>query len=139
MAPKKQMPKKQVKVALPDGSQPSLPAWWPIYNNKPCQYLYRTMRPDGDDLRFEPHRAHSMTIDSDELRVEVLRSVAFGSQERSPFVHFSKSMVAPHRFSGMARANRNEEAHSQVFVRLDIMKMFLRGVLTETQLLDMSI
>ena len=53
--------------------------------------------------------AHKLGHDSDELRAQALDAVAFGQSVRLPFAHFSKGLVAPHRFARMARETRGEK------------------------------
>ena len=59
MARRHRMLTAQVQAPSQDGtgsgSQPRVPVptWWPRLNNKPVTHVYRTMRPDMDDMQVE--------------------------------------------------------------------------------------
>ena len=96
------------------------------------------MRPDMDDLKFVKHRAMDFAPDSDELRVEVLRAIGHGSKERSPFLHTSTSLIKAHRWAQLAHVERQEEARSQVMVRIDVWAWYQSGKMAEDMMVDLS-
>ena len=124
-----------------NASRIAAPDWWPCMDYKPktpITHLYRSMRVDGNDLVDIFSSVREFAKDSDNLCIAVIRAVARGSQERSPFLHASTSISAAHRFSLLGHAIRSEEAHSQVFVKIDIWSWYQSGTLTRDMIIDLS-
>ena len=71
-----------------------IPDWWPKLNKQPISELFRILRKDMNDLNYEEHPAMSMDPNSDEYKVEILRSITKGSKERTPFWHTSTTLNA---------------------------------------------
>ena len=127
------------------GSQPSVPvtapAWWPRSNDgkkTPVTHLFRSMRPDLDDLVLKEHSARKLASDSDEMRVQVLRSVASGSEHRSPFLHASLSLTSAHTWMMLGRSNREEDPQRQLMARIDIWSWYQSGEMAADQIIDLS-
>ena len=62
----------------------------------------------------------SLSPDAPELRCHVLQAVAMGSNEPSPFLHFTKCFHRAKDWHLLARSGRKELACEQCIVRLDM-------------------
>ena len=93
-----------------------------------------------DDCVWKWHNAHSLAPDSDEMRVEVLNAVAFGSQPRfrSPFLHTSLSLQNARSWMVLGRENRGEDPKQQMMAKIDLWAWYQAGGLTEDMVIDLS-
>ena len=75
-----------------------IPAWWPLDDQgHAVRWVFRTMRPDIDDLRHESHHVHTLDIRSKEFAEVAVHSVTKGSSKRSPFLHVSLTFEGARR------------------------------------------
>ena len=72
------------------------------------QYLYRAMRPDGQDLSC-PHPASSQGLRGLEFCVAAIKAVETGSRVPSPFLHFSWDFVQARWWHTRGKADRGEK------------------------------
>ena len=120
----------QVSQPILSGSQSSIlpPAWWPKGNQNPISHVFRAMRPDMDDLRFVHHIAHSYDDASDEMRIEVLYAVRFGSKNRSPFLHTSMTLTGASRWASHGQTSQGRKLpFSHVMVKIDFWSWYQSG------------
>ena len=100
------------------------PPWWPRDGtNLPRKKCYRAIRTDMDDFVYMYSKnVHSLTEHCFEMRELVLRAVAHGSAERSPFLHASWDRHLAHRWHQLAQRaqSRGEKEAQQILVEIDI-------------------
>ena len=114
-----------------------LPEHWPAdRKGQPIKTVFRAMRSDFADLKWEYHPAMGLPHDSDKMRNFVCVAVVHGSNERSPFFHTSKSMNKSRKYAKMGEINRGEQ--KQMFCKIDIFKMLCDGVLKAGDVIDLS-
>ena len=98
------------------------------------------MRPDMDDLRWEPHLVHTLDITSTEFAEVAMHSVTAGSSRRSPFLHVSLTFEGARRFALLAQNDkrRQEDPDQQVMVKIHILDWWLAGEMEENGVIDVS-
>ena len=103
------------------------------------RWVFRTMRPDMDDLRWEPHLVHTLDITSTEFAEVAMHSVTKGSAKRSPFLHVSLTFEGARRFAQLAQKGvRKESPDQQMMVKIHIYDWWLAGEMEENGVIDVS-
>jgi hypothetical protein len=109
-----------------------------MVDKKPVRYVFRAMRVDGDDLRNQDSHVRVIEPDGDQMRIEVIRSVAKGSIIRSPFLHVSTSLMAAHHFHVRAQSTHAELEENQVLVKIDLWAWYQQCEVTMDMIIDLS-
>ena len=83
---------------------------------------------------------HHIDRDADPLRflAQVAASGARGSRTRRPFSHMSCTLGGAYRFAKLGQDVRNEKAQDQIFTKVDLLQMYVDGVITDFNLIDIS-
>ena len=118
-----------------------LPSWWPLdHQGNAVRCVFRSMRPDMDDLRWEPHLVHTLDITSTEFAEVAMHSVTAGSSQRSPFLHVSLTFEGARRFALLAQNDkrRQEDPDQQVMVKIHILDWWLADEMEENGVIDVS-
>ena len=92
------------------------------------------MRADLRDLAHEDHEAHTLDPQSDAMQVQVMRALAFGLRERSPFLHACGVKAARGRWKERSPMSAN----GRVMVRIDVNALLASGQLLQEQFIDVS-
>ena len=90
-------------------------------------HIYRTMRHDGSDLVWQPHKAYQYNKSDHALREIALDAVGSGSRKRSPFLSACKSHLAASRWYAMARARAG--ADELLMVRICVRTVGLKNLI----------
>ena len=81
-----------------------------------CEYLYRAMASEGSE--FANSRGSKRILTGEVLVKELFRAVAFGSQERSEFLHFSKEFLSARTWYLRGKFDRGEKHGHMCRIRL---------------------
>ena len=102
-------------------------------------WVFRTMRPNLDDLKWEPHPVHTLDITSTGFAEVAVHSVVKGSLKRSPFLHVSRTFLGARRFAQLAIGGRRKEcSDQQIMVKIHIWDWWLTGKMEENGVIDVS-
>ena len=113
-----------------------IPSWWPLdHQGRAVRSVFRTMRTDLDDLRWEPHLVHTLDIMSTEFAEVAMHSVTKGSAKRSPFLHVSLTFEGARRFAQLAQKRvRKESPDQQMMVKIHIYDWWLAGEISPIEM-----
>jgi len=92
-------------------------------------HIYRTMRDDGSDLVWQPHKAYQYNKSDHDLREIALDAVGSGSRKRSPFLSAAKSHKGASRWYAMAHAKVPAGAPAKLMVRICVQTVGLENLI----------
>ena len=93
------------------------------------RYLYRTVDQERmSDFTFEPHPAHNVAAESDQMRYHVMKAITKGSKDRSPFSHWSREFRGAAKYNYVRSGSRG---YMCMMLRMDLCKLWEMGYMDE--------